>query len=259
MADGTKKGALGVAAIAGLFGLRAADDCARLGARGARAMGDDVVSVGVRTGDAVLGPGVHLGDEAAEAAARISWGPAKAGATPKTFVGDDGLVEALVEGGVEVTLELIQWDAPEGSAVSAAPTQVRCPSVSDLTAEPDAWSAYLDGLGIACTPKPFISRARRDTFEVDGAYEPIASVMRACAEAGGTCMLIGCDAAAPGCAEDVRRAMLGHLRPEYAPYVREVAGRAMAEAGPAWVAYVAGPGVVTVLRQGDAAASPAPP
>ncbi len=259
MAEGAKKGVLGVAAIAGLFGLRAADDCARLGARGARAVGDDVVSVGARTGDAVLGPGARLGDDAADAAARISWGPVEAGAAPKTFVGDDGLVDALVDGGVDVSLELLKIQGPDDAPSAASvPSQVRCPSVTDLTLEPGAWAAYLDGLGIACTPKPFIGRARGETLEVDGAYLPVATLMQACVEAGGTCMLIGCEGNGR-CFTDVHRAMLGHLRREYAPYVREVAGRAMAEATPAWVAYMAEPGVVTVLRRSPADATPARP
>ncbi len=245
MSDAAKKGALGGAALLGLVGIRSADNCAGAAARGARVAGDDVVRMGARTGDDAL--------EAAARGGRIEWGPAPgrpglrgSAATPEVASSDE-LVKTLAEGGLDIGLEVVQLDLDVREGASPAPTGVACPVPHDLTLEPEHWSKFLDGFGIACAPAVFIGRAKGDALEVDGVQTPVETLAQQCAEAGGVCFFIGCEGQGR-CFSDASKAAYGvRLRRELVPYMYELAQQELTEAKPAWVAFSPTPGELSLL------------
>ncbi len=163
---------------------------------------------------------------------------------------EEGVVETLAEGGLEIGLEVLLYDAPSSAALAAAPSQVACPVPHDLTLEPQAWSKYLDGFGIGCAPAVFIAEARGDSLVVDGEARPVSELVKSCADAGGVCFFVGC-AGQGRCYADATRAAHGvGLRPELEPYILALATKQMKEAKPAWVAYSLRPGTLSVLRAG---------
>ncbi len=255
MSSGAKKGALGVAAMLGLIGVRSADNCAGVAARGARVAGDDIVSVGARAGDDIAEAGARAGSRGRG----VQWGATpRAGVRPPVAASEEGLLETLAEGGVEVGLEVLRFDAPPSDIVESAPSGVACPVPHDLTLEPEAWSKYLDGFGIACAPAVFIARAQGDALVIDGTAAPLATLAKSCADAGGVCFFVGCEGQGR-CFGDATRASHGvGLRLELEPYILALANHQLREAKPAWVAYSLQPGVLSVLRRGDVAVSPPP-
>ena len=227
---GGKRGALGLAALAGVFGLRFADDCAKTGAK----VGDDVV---------------RLGDDAARLGARtVDAVPSPAVAA--AVKSDDAMVDALTEAGLEVALQVASYEMPEGVDTPRWPSQVRCPAPRDLTLEPERWSAFLNGLGIACVPAVFVGRARGEALEVDGRFTAVPDLLEACAVAGGQCFFVGCEGEGR-CYSDAMRAAVGIRAPhdDVSAYARALAQRQLTEAKPAWVAYASGPGVFTIVRR----------
>ena len=244
MSSGAKKGALGVAAMLGLVGVRSADNCASAGVRATRAVGDDALRMGARTGDDLVEAGARGG--------RIQWGPgpaAMADAIPSPAASGDGVVEALAEGGVEVALQVVQFEARGGSDAPAPPTELACPVAHDLTLEPTLWKDYLGGFGIACAPKVLIGRAQGDTFEAGHTFRPLPELFAACAEAGGVCFFVGCEGDGR-CFTDAARAAHGvSLGLDLVPYMYALAQKELAETTASWVAFSPAPGEVTVLRR----------
>ena len=250
MSDGAKKGALGLVAMLGLVGARSADNCAGAAARGARVAGDELARVGARSGDDLLGPGARGLDDALPPAGRVQWGPTPRAAetVASPVASNDELVEALAEGGVDVVLEVLRYDTDGLADAPQAPTKLACPVPKDLTLEPELWSKYLDGFGIACAPKIWIGRAKGDTFEVEGTYAPVADLLQSCANAGGVCVFVGCEGEGR-CFSDARRATRGgDLNAGLMPYVYALAQRELERAKPAWVAFSPSPGEVTLVR-----------
>lgn len=250
MSGGAKKGALGLAAMLGLVGVRSADNCAGAAARGARVASDDIARVGARTGDELLGPTARGLDDAVAPGARVQWGPGAPGtkAVSPPVASNEALVETLAEGGVDVALEVLRYEVEGLADAPAAPTKLACPVPKDLTLEPELWGRYLDGFGIACAPKIWIGRAKDEALEVDGVYTPVTDLLKSCANAGGVCVFVGCEGEGR-CFSDARRATLGGaLNSELMPYIYALVQRELEQAKPAWVAFSPSPGQVTLVR-----------
>lgn len=250
MSDGAKKGALGLVAMLGLVGVRSADNCAGAAARGARVAADDLARVGARSGDDLLGPGARGLDDALPRGGRVQWGPNPRGLEPAAppIASNDALIETLAEGGVDVALEVLRYETDGLADAPEAPSKLACPVPKDLTLEPELWGTYLDGFGMACAPKIWIGRAKADAFEVDGAYTPVADLLKSCANAGGVCVFVGCEGEGR-CFSDARRAARGgDLDSELLPYIYALASRELEQAKPAWVAFSPAPGEVALVR-----------
>lgn len=241
---GSKKGVVAGAALAGVFGLRFADDCAAVGAKGAR-VGDDVV----RASDDALEAGVRVADDTVPAPSRVQWGPPE-GAAAQPVLTEGRWVDALKEAGVDVAVEVARYDRTAPVSARPRPHAVKCPSPHDLTLEPERWSAFLGGLGIACAPAVFIAQARGDALEVDGRWTEVSDLLQQCEVAGGLCFFVGCEGQGR-CFTDARRAAVG-VGPggkTLDAYVAALAHDALAKTDAAWVAYASAPGAYTLVRR----------
>ncbi len=233
-----KKGAVGVAAVAGLFSVRLLDDCGRVAGRGAR-IADDVVESGVRGGGRVLDDGLRSAGGGRLVAESVS-------AAPRS---GSEWSEVLLEAGFDVTTEVLRSERPESSSGPALPTEVACPVPHDLTVKPEQWSKFLGGFGIKCAPAIFIARAGPgDRLIVDGETMSVMDMADDCWEAGGACLFVACRGDGR-CYTDATQATYG-ARPQrrLEPFVVDVTRQVLSKAEPEWIAVATRAGEVTMLR-----------
>lgn len=171
---------------------------------------------------------------------------------------ENEVLELLADGGIDVGLEVVRYEAPSSDVVSNAPSRVACPVPHDLTLEPKTWSSYLGGFGIACAPAVFIARAQGDALVIDGTATEVSELAKSCSDAGGVCFFVGCEGSGR-CYNDATRASHGvGLQPELEPYILALAAKQFQDARPAWVAYSLEPGALSIVRRSDVTDTPAP-
>jgi hypothetical protein len=232
----------GLLAVLGMGSLRFADDCVRVGARGARGV-DDVAVVGGRTGGSLdeLGHGslsrVGQGfDDAARPRLVIH---------PGAAVGEEGhWLESLREFAIEAGFEVASYEFDEPAI---RPPRIEAPLAIDLDQDAWAWSRLDSDESTAPGPWIFSGRAQGDALIVGDQRIAIRELAEVCRRRNTTCVFVAC---ASNCARRTE-ALFQSSRPlahsPIDPYVAQfVAARLGVEPKPLFVAIAAGE--LTVLR-----------
>ena len=233
--SGTKAGAgaAGLLAVLGLGLARNVDSCASAGVRGSRAVGElgEGAVVGSR---AVWGvdDATRLGGrvEAEMPGAAVGRALPEAGGSARALEAGHGRIQPgdIFDFSFDVALETIDLVETGDEAWNdlAIPDSggTKCPRLIDATEDDSAWSELLGGLGIACAPLVVVGvqGEDEDALRLGLRTETFALAARACARAGGHCLLVACppdDTAA--CLRATEHSHLGtRLTPDLFAYER---------------------------------------